>query len=69
MTIAICSRVLQFRAGPDHKTFYACEAHQHILTAGDISSFDVPLFFATEQEPVQPVDPEDEYPCDFCREG
>ena len=63
-TPAIYQRVLQFRAGPQHFTFEACAQHRADLERGAVDHF-----FATDREPVRPVDPEDERDCYFCREG
>lgn len=60
---ATCSRTLQFRAGPNEYTFYACEDHRHVLVNGTVND----LFFATADEPVQEEDPEDEIECYVCR--
>ncbi len=62
MTLATCSRVLQFRAGPNESEF--CEQHRPRLETGDVS-----LFFPTADERVQPVDQDEEIPCYFCQEG
>lgn len=62
---AVCSRTLQFRAGPNEHRFYACEEHRADLTAGDFDG----LFFGRESDALLPVDPEDEIHCDYCREG
>lgn len=61
---ATCSRVMQFRSGPGHYTFYACTEHAHYLEQGD-----VPCFFATTDEPVKPGSPGDDNACVFCQEG
>lgn len=60
---AICSRVMQFEAGPNQTTFYACAEHRAKLEKGDVL-----CFFAYVRDQVQDVKPEDEIPCDFCRE-
>ena len=54
---------MQFRAGPGEQTFYACEAHRAYLERA------VPNFFLIFDDRIEPVDPHDEVPCDFCREG
>lgn len=61
MAIAISSRVLQFRAGPNEHRFHACEEHEDMLVSND-------LFFAVNTDPVEPCDPDDEIECDWCRE-
>jgi hypothetical protein len=63
---AIWKRVLQFRAGPESHTFYACDAHRPELERGDLHSG---LFFGRPADAVEAVDPEDEIACDLCREG
>lgn len=62
--VAICKRVMQFTAGPNEHEFHACAEHRPQLEAGDVD-----LFFATANEPVREVDPEDEMSCWFCQEG
>lgn len=64
-TIAVCSRVLQFRAGPNESRFYACEQHRADLERGDYDG----LFFGVVSDEMRPEDPDDEQPCDYCREG
>lgn len=63
MPFAIVSRQLQFCAGPEHHTFYACEAHRAALDRGEVSCF-LPL----DREGTRALAYEDEYECDFCRE-
>ena len=60
---AVASRRLQFRAGPGDYTFFACADCLPHLEHGDVS-----LFIAIRDEPVQPVDPDDEIDCDLCWE-
>lgn len=60
--IAICFRVLQFVAGPNEHTFYACPEHKHYLEG----EADVDLFFSTSGDLLEEVNPEDEFRCDFC---
>lgn len=64
--IAAWSRVLQFRSGPQEHRFYACDDHRDLL-----SEDGQPLFFATDDEPITPIDhnPDEDQECDFCREG
>ena len=64
MNFAVASRRLQFEAGPEQHTFYACREHRRILDSGDVS-----CFFAYEKESVKDEDEETEIECDFCREG
>lgn len=61
---AYCARRLEFRAGPESHTFYACVEHKPILDAGDVS-----CFFADARHQTYAVDPDDEIECDLCREG
>ena len=61
---AVCSRRLQFEAGPQTHRFYVCEEHRHDLERGDVS-----CFFATATEPLRDEDEDKEIPCDLCREG
>lgn len=65
MTFATCSRVLQFRAGPNDHTFYACEEHRPRLEDGTYDG----NFFGDPADVIEPVDPDDELHCDYCREG
>ena len=62
----VCSRVLQFRAGPNEYQFHACAEHRPMLEKGDVD-----LFFATADQPVLDMheDDADCVSCDFCREG
>ncbi len=64
MAFAVCSRRLQFEAGPERQRFYACEEHRAQLVRGDVS-----CFFGVASEPVIEEDPDDESSCDLCREG
>lgn len=63
---AICSRVMQFRAGPNAYTFHACPECRPALERGEAGDG---LFFTTADEPVKAVDPDDDITCDLCREG
>lgn len=63
-SIAVWKRLMQFEAGPETHTFYGCHAHKDELERGDVM-----CFFPLRNEPVRPVDPEDEIDCDLCREG
>lgn len=65
MTIAVCARTLQFRAGPNEYTFHACDEHRAVLASNDPE----PLFFMTTDQPLREVAPDDELQCDWCREG
>ena len=64
MSVAIAKREMQFCAGPEHHTFYACHEHRADLERGDVMCF---LILRTK--PVEAVDPEDDIDCDLCREG
>lgn len=64
MAYAIVSRRMQFTAGPQTHTFYACEEHREALDRGDVS-----CFLRIRGVEVIAEDPEDELACDFCREG
>lgn len=65
-TFAFYRRVLQFRAGPNEHTFYACEQHKADLERGDYNG----VFFPTTDESIQPLGSDDqEQVCDYCREG
>lgn len=64
MTVAIAKREMQFCAGPEHHTFYACAEHAPDLEAGQVSCF---LILCNRH--VEPVDLDDEFECWFCREG
>lgn len=66
MPLALWSRKLQFRAGPNAHTFFACEEGKAALERGDVGSG---LFFTTADEPVRPVDPDEDIQCDCCREA
>lgn len=61
---AIAKREMQFCAGPEHYTFYACAEHRPQLERGEMQ-----LFFTLAGKPVEPVAPDDEVACDMCREG
>ena len=61
---AVVSLRMQFCAGPETYVFYACHEHRPLLEKGDVSCF---LKFVNE--PIQPVDPDDEESCYFCQEG
>ncbi len=56
------SRLMQFCAGPQRETFYACEEHRGSLD-------DVMTFLPIDGEPIVTATPFEEHPCDFCREG
>lgn len=62
--VAITSRRMQFCAGPEKHTFYACRECLPDLEAGDVQ-----LFLRLPNEPVQPVSEDEEIRCDLCREG
>lgn len=64
VSIAVCSRRLQFESGPQQHTFYACREHKRILELGNVI-----CFFALNSELIVGVSPDDEVGCDFCREG
>jgi len=64
MKTAIASRRMQFCAGPETHTFYACEEHTPDLEKGDVS-----CFLILRNEPVVPVSVDDDIDCDLCREG
>lgn len=59
---AVWCRKVAFRSGPQSHWFFACEEHRKDL--------DPPpdLFFVLEDCAVEPVDPDDDATCDFCRE-
>ena len=67
-TRARWSRRMQFCAGPEQHTFYACHNSEcrTALLRGDVGSS---CFFVIVGEPMMPVDPEDDIRCDVCREG
>lgn len=60
---AVCSRKLQFEAGPEQTTFYACTEHRPKLERGEVM-----CFFPVARHQIQEVDPNDEIECDYCRE-
>lgn len=62
---AVCSRVLQFRAGPNESRFYACAAHRADLARGDYGG----LFFGLLKDEMRDEDTDDDLTCDYCREG
>lgn len=62
---AVASLKMQFCAGPETHTFYACPSHVPALAAGDASS----CFLLFKDELVKKVDPWDEIECDLCKEG
>ena len=64
MSYAIAKRKMQFCAGPQHHTFYACPEHKRDLERGDVS-----CFLILKSQPVLDVDPDDEEDCWFCKEG
>lgn len=68
MATAIASRRMQFRAGPQDYTFYACADCLPALERGEAGSGN---FFTTADEPVKPVQvhPDEQIECDLCREG
>lgn len=55
---------MQFEAGPETHTFYACAAHREKLERGDVM-----CFLKIRNKAVETVDFNDEIGCDFCREG
>lgn len=61
---ARASRRMQFCAGPQTHTFYACADHAADLAGGAVS-----CFLVMTNEPVRRVDPAEEITCDLCREG
>lgn len=63
MSYAIASRRMQFEAGPEKQTFYACADCLPELRKGQVM-----CFLVLRDEDVQPVDPDDEIDCDLCRE-
>lgn len=63
-SFAVCSRILEFRAGPQNYEFHACQEHRKKLEDGTVD-----LFFPTEDNPVLEVNVDQEIDCDFCREG
>lgn len=63
---AVANREMQFTAGPQKHTFYACAIHRPELVEGYNGLFYPPPPPGT---PSYPVDPEDEVECDYCREG
>lgn len=63
---AVASRVMQFRAGPNEYRFHACVRHLPYLRDGKAGDG---LFFATVDQPVEPVNADEEIECDLCREG
>lgn len=65
VSLATCSRLMQFKAGPNSARFYACDRHRPTLAAEGWHANG--LFFTTPNEPVQDEDPEDEIECSFCR--
>lgn len=58
------SRVMQFCAGPERHTFYACEQHRAALDKGDVS-----CFLVLRNESVRAVEGETDEVCYFCQEG
>lgn len=64
MAVAVCQRRLEFRAGPESYVFRACAACRPALERGDVS-----CFFGVPSAPVEPVDPDEAWTCDLCREG
>lgn len=62
---AIGSLKMQFCAGPEKHTFYACEDHINELEAGKASS----CFLSIKNEIVMWVNTEDEILCDLCKQG
>lgn len=63
---AIACRQMQFVAGPQAHTFYACPEHRPELDRTWIAN---ELFYAVKDWPVEAVDADEDYACDFCREG
>jgi len=61
-TLATCSRVLQFRAGPHEMAFAACDRHREDLSRGNVSNF-----FADPRDEIFPLTEGDDTECDFCR--
>ena len=67
---AVVRRCLQFVAGPEKTMFFACEEHVNKLGVGTTDgATDVSCFYATVGCPPEPVSPEDDVACWFCREG
>lgn len=64
MTPAAFARTMQFCAGPQSHTFYACTEHRAQLGA---AWFVNELFYTLPQWPVLDVSEDDEIPCDVCR--
>jgi hypothetical protein len=58
-------RVLQFEAGPNEHTFYACVDHKLGLTDHN----EMPnCFFGLDKDKIDFVDEDDEIDCWFCQE-
>lgn len=68
MAVAVWSRKLQFCAGPNDYTFHVCDECKPCLE-GAWPTITPSLFFSTPDEPIRPVDPDDEIGCDGCRDG
>ena len=68
MRIAVWQRRLQFRAGPQSTVFHAC-ADASCKSALERADVGTGLFFGRITDVMEPVDPDDEIPCDVCREG
>ena len=63
---AIACQQRQFVSGPQSYVFYACPEHRSELDKPWLSN---ELFYAVKDWPVVPVDVDEDYACDFCREG
>lgn len=66
MPLSIAKRRLQFIAGPERTTFYACTMCKPLL---EKIGHEVHCHYPISQEPLEDVDLEDEIECDLCREG
>ena len=62
--VAVAARQMQFCAGPQSHTFYACAEHLPDLYR---SWYANGLFYTVEQWKVTVADPDDEIACDSCR--
>lgn len=61
---AVAARQMQFVAGPQSHTFYACSRHLSDLLKPWYAN---DLFYTTERWTVLVIDPGAEIPCDSCR--
>lgn len=59
--VAVCQRRLDSTLRFSSQNFYACEDHRYCLIVG------VEFFCVNDRYPIRPLDPIDEWTCDFCR--